>query len=113
MNNNGGKTLKEAHGERLALTGFLRVDPFPTPGIVHFEWYVPSDERHHHYFQISVKKTTALNAWRFRLAYWLWWRWLGHVHFNGQDAEMVQLTDRFYSEEGAGGGNGFSAQMLF
>ncbi len=97
------KPRKRPTVSALHLPGFLRVDPFPTPGIVHFEWYVPSDERHHHYFQISVKKTTALNAWRFRLAYWLWWRWLGHVDFNGQDAEMVQLMDPFYSEEGGWG----------
>jgi Homotrimeric ring hydroxylase. len=54
-------------------------------------------------FKFQLKKPPALNAWRFRLAYWLWWRWLGHVHFNGQDAEMVQLMDPFYSEEGGWG----------
>jgi Homotrimeric ring hydroxylase len=33
------------------------------------------------------------------LAYWLWWRWLAHVQFNGQDAWMVKLMDPFYSEQ--------------
>jgi carbazole 1,9a-dioxygenase len=27
----------------------LEVDPFPVPGLVHFEWYVPIDEDHHMY----------------------------------------------------------------
>jgi carbazole 1,9a-dioxygenase terminal dioxygenase component len=27
----------------------LKVDPFPTPDIIHFEWYVPIDERSHKY----------------------------------------------------------------
>lgn len=94
--------------EELRLPGYLRVDPFPTLGIVHFEWYVPVDGRHHRYFQILVKKATGLKAWRFRLAYWAWWRWLAHVHFNGQDAEMVRLSDPFYQDEG-----GWEREILF
>ena len=93
---------------QLRLPGFLRVDPFPTPGIVHFEWYVPVDERHHRYFQFSVKWTSGFKAWRFRLAYWLWWRWLAHVQFNGQDAWMVKLMDPFYSEQ-----NGWKREKLY
>ncbi|MGH7817341.1 MAG: Rieske 2Fe-2S domain-containing protein [Candidatus Binatia bacterium] len=84
---------------QLRLPGFLRVDPFPTAGIVHFEWYVPVDERHHRYFQFSVKWASGFKAWRFRVAYWLWWRWLAHVQFNGQDAWMVKLMDPFYAEQ--------------
>jgi phenylpropionate dioxygenase-like ring-hydroxylating dioxygenase large terminal subunit len=102
------KPRKRPTASALHLPGYLRVDPFPTPGIIHFEWYVPFDERHHRYFQISVKRTTGLKAWRFRLAYWLWWRWLGHVNFNGQDAEMVQLMDPFYAEEA-----GWDRERLF
>lgn len=92
----------------LRLPGYLRVNPFPNPGIVHFEWYVPVDESHHRYFQFSVRWTSGLLAWRFRLAYWLWWRWLAHVQFNGQDAWMVQLMEPFYSEEG-----GWQRERLF
>lgn len=84
---------------QLRLPCFLRVDPFPAPGIVHFEWYVPVDERHHRYFQFSVKWTTGLRALAFRAAYWTWWRWLAHVQFNGQDAWMVKLMDPFYAEQ--------------
>ncbi|HXV84153.1 MAG TPA: Rieske 2Fe-2S domain-containing protein [Candidatus Binatia bacterium] len=84
---------------QLRLPGYLRVDPFPAPGIIHFEWYVPVDERHHRYFQFSVKWTSGFKAWRFRVAYWFWWRWLAHVQFNGQDAWMVKLMDPFYAEE--------------
>jgi len=84
---------------QLRLPGYLRVNPFPAREIVHFEWYVPVDKRHHRYFQFSVKWTTGFKAARFRLAYWLWWRWLAHVQFNGQDARMVALMDPFYAEE--------------
>lgn len=100
-----GRTLTKT---QLRLPGFLRVNPFPVPGIVHFEWYVPVDEYHHRYFQFSVKWTSGLQAWRFRLAYWLGWRWLAHVDFNGQDAWMVQLMEPFYSEE-----DGWNRERLF
>ena len=93
---------------QLRLPGFLRVNPFPAREITHFEWYVPVDERRHRYFQLSVKWTSGLKARRFRLAYWLWWRWLAHVHFNGQDARIVQLMDPFYAEE-----DGWSRERLF
>ncbi len=85
---------------QLRLPGYLRVNPFPAPDIVHFEWYVPVDERHHRYFQFSVMWASGFQAWRFRLAYWLWWRWLAHGQFNGQDARMVKLMEPFYAEEG-------------
>ena len=93
---------------QLRLPGCLRVNPFPAPGIVHFEWYVPVDKRHHRYFQFSVKWTSGLKAWRFRLAYWLWWRWLAHVQFNGQDAWMVKLMDPFYAEQ-----DGWKCEKLY
>lgn len=99
---------RSATKTQLRLPGFLRVNPFPAPEIVHFEWYVPVDERHHRYFQFSVKWTVGLRAWRFRLAYWLWWRWLVHVNFNDQDARMVQLMDPFYAEE-----DGWNRERLF
>ena len=54
---------------QLRLPGVLRVNPFPAPGIVHYEWYVPVNERHHRFFQFSVNWTSGLKAWRFRLAY--------------------------------------------
>jgi Homotrimeric ring hydroxylase len=66
------------------------------------------DERHHRYFQFSVKWTTGFEALRFRLAYWFWWRWLAHVQFNGQDARMVKLMDPFYAEE-----NGWRREKLY
>lgn len=84
---------------QIRLPGYLRVNPFPAPGIVHFEWYVPVDERHHRYFQFSVKWAAGFKAHAFRAAYWLWWRWLAHVQFNGQDAWMVKLMDPFYAEQ--------------
>jgi phenylpropionate dioxygenase-like ring-hydroxylating dioxygenase large terminal subunit len=93
---------------QLRLPCFLRVDPFPTAGIVHFEWYVPVDERHHRYFQFSVKWTKGLAALAFRAAYWLWWRWLAHVQFNGQDARMVKLMEPFYADE-----NGWERERLY
>ena len=47
---------------QLRLPGYLRVNPFPAPDIVHFEWYVPVDEWHHRYFQFSVMWTSGLQG---------------------------------------------------
>ena len=93
---------------QLRLPGYLRVNPFPAPGIVHYEWYVPVDESHHRYFQFSAMRATGAGAMRFRLAYWAWWRWLAHVQFNGEDAWIVKLMDPFYSEE-----DGWCRERLF
>jgi hypothetical protein len=93
---------------QLRLPGVLRVNPFPAPGIVQFEWYVPVDERHHRYFQFAVRWMTGWRALWFRLAYWMWWRWLAHFHFTGQDAWVVGLIDPFYAEE-----DGWRRERLF
>jgi phenylpropionate dioxygenase-like ring-hydroxylating dioxygenase large terminal subunit len=57
----------------------------------HYEWYVPVDERQHHYVQMVVKRARGLDAGLFRARYWLYLRWLFHGHFNSQDARMVEL----------------------
>lgn len=93
---------------QLRLPGVLRVNPFPAPGIVQFEWYVPVDERHHRHFQVAVRWVSGRRALRFRLAYWLWWRWLAHFHFTAQDTWMVALMEPFYAEE-----DGWRRERLF
>ena len=93
---------------QLRLPACLRVNPFPAPGIVHFEWYVPVDGRHHRYFQFAVKEATGLKSLWFRMAYRLWWKWLAHVQFNNQDAWMVELMEPFYSDLG-----GWDKERLF
>ena len=40
------------------MPGVLRVDPFPAPHIVHFEWYVPVTERTHRYMISWGSKVT-------------------------------------------------------
>ena len=93
---------------QLRLPGYLRVDPFPARGIIHYEWYVPVDESHHRYFQFAVRWVSGLTALRFRVAYALWWKWLAHANFNGQDARMVELMEPFYTEE-----DGWNRERLF
>jgi hypothetical protein len=60
-------------------------------GFAHFEWYVPSDERHHRYLQFHVTRASGLAAWEFRARYWGYRRWINHVQFNNQDLWMVRL----------------------
>jgi phenylpropionate dioxygenase-like ring-hydroxylating dioxygenase large terminal subunit len=93
---------------QLRLPGFLRVDPFPGPGMVHFEWYVPVDETSHRYFQFAIKKASGIKAVWFKFTYQLWWKWLAHVLFNNQDAWMVESMEPFYTRMG-----GWEKEKLF
>ncbi len=93
---------------QLRLPGFLRVDPFPGPGMAHFQWYVPVDETSHRYFQFAIKKASGLKAAWFKITYRLWWKWLAHMLFNNQDAWMVGLMEPFYAQMG-----GWEKEKLF
>lgn len=72
----------------IALPGVLRVH---YGGWIHFEWYLATDDGRHRYVQFVVKHASGIGAWLFRLRYWLLLRWVFHVQFNDQDAQMVEL----------------------
>jgi phenylpropionate dioxygenase-like ring-hydroxylating dioxygenase large terminal subunit len=58
---------------------------------VHFEWYVPTTQRHHRYVQVVVQHGNPLmRAW-FRIRYWAYLRWFFHYEFNNQDARVVEM----------------------
>jgi phenylpropionate dioxygenase-like ring-hydroxylating dioxygenase large terminal subunit len=72
----------------IALPGMLRVHYGPW---IHFEWYVATEPGRHRYVQLVVKHARGLRGLLFRLRYWLLLRWVFHVHFNDQDASVVEL----------------------
>lgn len=72
----------------------LEVDPFPMPGMVHFEWYVPIDENHHMYMILQA----------------------GYAENDAQRAAFKEECDRVYGplvwqdpEQGGEGFNNFDA----
>lgn len=75
----------------------LKVDPFPTPGMIQFEWYVPVDEGSHLYFVTWGKKTTDSAAFFAEVA--AYWKPLVLDDFNSDDVLAREAMERFYAHE--------------
>jgi len=91
------------------MPGALRVDPFPAPHIVHFEWYVPVSERTHRYFITwgsMCEDAAAKEAFLDEVKYL--WREFVPRYFNNEDMFAREAMDEFYSAE-----NGWSREHLF
>ena len=77
----------------------LKVDPWPVPGMTHFEWYVPIDE-HTHAYTIAwgkrVKNDTE--AQQFRQEVETKWKHLGFDLFNTEDVLSSEACAKAYGE---------------
>lgn len=91
------------------MPGGLRVDPFPTPSMAHFEWYVPIDEKTHRYIitwgshvedeeQRAAFEDEVTNRWRDFVP----------RHFNNEDVFAREAMAEFYSGE-----DGWFRERLF
>jgi carbazole 1,9a-dioxygenase terminal dioxygenase component len=78
----------------------LKVDPFPTPGMIQFEWYVPVDEGSHWYFVTWGKKVSSQEeAASFFTETTSYWKPLVIGDFNNDDVLAREAMQRFYAEE--------------
>lgn len=68
------------------LPGALKVAPWPILGMVHYEWYVPVDEKNHRYF-IAWGKPCETDADKAAFAHEVHtkWKYLGYEQFNRTD----------------------------
>lgn len=91
------------------MPGVLRVDPFPAPHIVHFEWYVPVDERSHRYMITWGSKTaTDQEKKAFFDEIRFVWRDFVPQKFNNEDMFAREAMDPFYAEQ-----DGWRRERLF
>lgn len=91
------------------MPGVLRVDPFPAPHIVHFEWYVPVTERTHRYMiGWGSKVRTEQEKKRFFDEMKYLWRDFVPQNFNNEDMFAREAMDEFYSVE-----DGWHRERLF
>jgi phenylpropionate dioxygenase-like ring-hydroxylating dioxygenase large terminal subunit len=74
----------------LSLPGVLRV---AYPQFIHYEFYVPIDDRSHRYVGVMVQFKTGLRGLWYKLRYAFGIRWLFHGNFSNQDAWMVESMD--------------------
>jgi carbazole 1,9a-dioxygenase terminal dioxygenase component len=71
-----GEKVLESHGLKgtkmvaadlsIWMPGVLKVDPFPDPEIIQFEWYVPVDVDEHTYWRVLGKRASTpkdVEAW--------------------------------------------------
>jgi len=80
----------------------LTVDPWPFPGVIHNEYYVPRDANSHYYFQCGWTKVgNAQQADDWANGQLGQVRWKGPVadDFTVQDAEARESIEKFYAEE--------------
>ena len=87
----------------MRLPGIMRVRNFPQLGSIYYEWYVPRDEEHYTYFQISVHfpGNPVARLWT-NLWYYLWARPAFKNRFNRQDVEMVTAIREWEELKGRG-----------
>jgi carbazole 1,9a-dioxygenase terminal dioxygenase component len=78
----------------------LKVDPFPLPGMIHFEFYVPIDERRHRYM-ITWGKYVKDEAERaaFEDALRTTWAEAVPTEFSNEDVFAREALQDFYSNE--------------
>lgn len=81
----------------------LKVDPWPFPGVVHNEYYVPRDENSHYYFQCGWKKVAnevERKEWAEGETGQVRWKIPVVDDFTVDDAMAREGIAKFYYEEG-------------
>jgi carbazole 1,9a-dioxygenase terminal dioxygenase component len=78
----------------------LKVDPFPRPDTIQFEWYVPNDEQSHHYIVTWGKRVSdTRQADQFFREMDVVWKDLVVHKFNNEDVIAREAMERFYADE--------------
>ena len=91
------------------MPGALRVDPFPAPHLVHFEWYVPVSERCHRYMITwGTVATDDQSEKRFHDEITHLWKDFVPQYFNNEDVFAREAMDEFYGKE-----EGWQREQLF
>ena len=107
----GEKVLESrgARGEKMVaasvsiwMPGALKVDPFPDPAIVQFEWYVPIDVDTHMYWRVLGKRVASeAEAAIFGDEFHSLWKTLALHGFNDLDIWAREGMQEFYKSDEA------------
>jgi carbazole 1,9a-dioxygenase terminal dioxygenase component len=82
------------------MPGALKVDPFPDPTLVQFEWYVPKDENTHWYIQtLGREVANAAEEEQFNTEFDEKWKDLGLHGFNDDDIWAREAMEKFYKDD--------------
>ncbi|WP_448508521.1 Rieske 2Fe-2S domain-containing protein [Immundisolibacter sp.] len=95
-----GGDKRIAHEISLWMPGVLKVDPFPDPELIHFEWYVPRDADSHWYIHCATKVLEGPDAdAEFAAEYEALWKDLYAHGFNDDDIWAREATQPFYQDD--------------
>ena len=95
-----GGDKRIANEVSLWMPGVLKVDPFPDPAMIHFEWYVPRDADSHWYIHCATKVVEGPNAdAEFAAEYDALWKDLYAHGFNDDDIWAREATQPFYQDD--------------
>lgn len=105
-----GKRPPDGLRVSLVLPSILFVENWPLPGMTQYEWYVPTTQGRHAYWQILVKNCpTELDKEDFTLRYESVWEDLAlKAGFNDDDIFAREAMDDFYTNR-----NGWDEEQLF
>ena len=96
-----GNTIREGLNVTMYLPGVLYVENWPDYGLAQYEWYVPTDDKHHVYWQVLAKTCkTAEEQKDFRIQYENCWEELAlKSGFNDDDIFAREAMEPFYKDE--------------
>ena len=99
----GAKGEKMVAGElSIWMPGVLKVDPFPDPSIIQFEWYVPVDVDMHVYWRVLGRRVSSPDeAEGFRIEFHSLWKNLALHGFNDSDIWAREGLQEFYKDDDA------------
>ncbi len=82
------------------LPGTLKVDPFPDPSLIQFEWYVPRDETSHWYFRTLGRRVkSATEEAAYDKEFNEHWKPLSLHGFNDDDIWAREAMQTFYEDD--------------
>lgn len=105
-----GTEVREGLNVTMYLPGVLYVENWPDYGLAQYEWYVPTDDKHHVYWQVLARtcKTTEERQ-DFKVQYDNCWEELAlKSGFNDDDIFAREAMEPFYEDE-----QGWQEENLF
>ena len=105
-----GNVIREGLNVTMYLPGVLFVENWPSYGMAQYEWYVPTDDKHHVYWQVIAKTCRTSEERRdFRIQYENCWEELAlKSGFNDDDIFARAAMEPFYEDE-----QGWEQETLF
>nr|BAO48698.1 oxygenase component of carbazole 1,9a-dioxygenase [Janibacter sp. OC11] len=104
-----GEEKKVAAQISVWVPGVLKVDPFPDPTLIQYEFYVPITETQHEYFQVLQRKISSPgDAEAFAVEFEETWVPDALHAFNDDDVSAREAQQNFYGER-----DGWNNEQLF